>query len=143
MNSKCSALFVALALLFTLASCGGTKTATSDANTNSAASADGVKVDNATLTLADYLRRVPGLQVSGNGNATRVMIRGGGSLSGNNSPLYVLDGTQIGNDYAQAASMVDVNDIKSVRVLKDGASTSQYGLQGSAGVVLITTKKGK
>ncbi|MFK7935302.1 MAG: TonB-dependent receptor plug domain-containing protein [Saprospiraceae bacterium] len=99
-----------------------------------------VEVNNGNLTLADYLRRIPGVQVRGSGTNASVTVRGGGSMGGSNSPLYVIDGSQVGNDYGGVASQVDPNDIKSVRVLKDASATSAYGMQGSSGVIVIKTK---
>lgn len=87
------------------------------------------------LSLANYLRRIPGLQVSGE----RVIVRG--MAAGNERPLFILDGRRIGNDFGAVQSVIDPNDIKSVQVLKDAASTSIYGLQGSGGVIKITSKK--
>ncbi|MEQ8715866.1 MAG: TonB-dependent receptor plug domain-containing protein [Cyclobacteriaceae bacterium] len=103
---------------------------------------DEVKTANLqNLTLADYLRRIPGLQVQGSGQNVSVTVRGSTSVSADNSPLYVIDRNMVGNDYAQVAAMIDPNDIASVNVLKDAASTSSYGLRGANGVVVIKTKK--
>jgi TonB-linked SusC/RagA family outer membrane protein len=70
------------------------------------------------------------------GQGPRVKIRGANSITGNNEPLYVTDGN-IG------ATPDDPNDIESIEILKDAASTAIYGSRGSNGVVLITTKSGK
>ncbi|MGH2623767.1 MAG: carboxypeptidase-like regulatory domain-containing protein, partial [Sphingobacterium sp.] len=74
------------------------------------------------------------------GAAPRVIIRGGTSINNPNgaSPLYIIDGVIRSN-------MNDINsdDIASMQILKDAASTSIYGARGSNGVVIITTKKGK
>ncbi|RMG25934.1 MAG: hypothetical protein D6730_10005 [Bacteroidetes bacterium] len=102
-----------------------------------------VTPDQPSLTLANYLRRIPGIRVSGNGQNARVIIRGGSTVNLSEEPLYVLDGAPMGNSYAQIYNMVDVNDIASVSVLKDGASAAIYGTRGNAGVILITTKKGE
>ncbi|MDB5115646.1 MAG: TonB-dependent receptor [Mucilaginibacter sp.] len=69
------------------------------------------------------------------GQAPRVKIRGANSITGNNEPLYVTDGN-IGT------APDDPNDIESIEILKDAASTAIYGSRGSNGVVLITTKSG-
>ncbi len=101
-----------------------------------------VETKETNLSLADYLRRVPGLQVRGSGENVTVMIRGGsGSPLGGNEPLYVIDRVRIGNNYNQAKDQVDVNDIRYIEVLKDVASTSLYGMIGSNGVVVIHLKK--
>ena len=91
------------------------------------------------LSLADLLRRQPGVLVQGSGNNAKVAIRGGAGPSGTD-PLYVLDRVPIGNSYAQVAGMVDVNDIANINVLS-GADASQYGTRGNSGVIEITTKK--
>ena len=71
-------------------------------------------------------------------NATSsIQIRGAGSLSGSNEPLYVIDGVA-GGDIRNISSQ----DIESISVLKDAASAAIYGTRGANGVVLITTKKG-
>ena len=93
------------------------------------------------LTLADMLRRVPGVRVSGQGSNVEVYIRGASSLEGNNQPLYVLDGSPIGNDYALVERRIDLNDIESVSVLRDSGA-AVYGSRATGGVVLITSKKG-
>lgn len=87
--------------------------------------------------------KVAGVQVtpisSQPGAASTIRIRGTNSLTGNSSPLFVIDGL-IG-----AGNSADINmmDIESVEVLKDASATALYGSRGSAGVILITTKRGK
>ncbi len=68
----------------------------------------------------------------------KVRIRGGGSITQDNSPLYIVDGFQVSsiNDIPPA-------DIKSIDVLKDASATAIYGAQGANGVILVTTKSGK
>ncbi|WP_375433814.1 SusC/RagA family TonB-linked outer membrane protein [uncultured Hymenobacter sp.] len=68
----------------------------------------------------------------------QVRVRGGGSITQDNSPLYVVDGVQIEN----ALSVIAPQDIASVDVLKDASATAIYGARGANGVVIITTKKG-
>lgn len=85
--------------------------------------------------------RAAGVQVTNAGGApgsdARIRIRGANSVLGNNDPLYVVDGF-VGADF----NMVNPNDIESIQILKDAASTSIYGSRGANGVVIITTKKG-
>lgn len=88
--------------------------------------------------------RVAGLQVytsSGEPSATpSVRLRGVGSISGGNTPLYVIDGIPV-----NSGSIVSLNpnDIESVTVLKDPSTTSIYGARAANGVILYTTKKGR
>ncbi len=72
------------------------------------------------------------------GASSNVQIRGVSSISGSNDPLYVVDGVPQSGDPGLSA-----NEIESVDVLKDAASAAIYGTRGAAGVILITTKKGK
>lgn len=96
--------------------------------------------------------KVAGLQVIGNGGplaSTRVVIRGNGSLSGNNQPLYVIDGVPIMNDmgesgdldYGNPANNISPDEIESIEVLKGANASALYGSDGANGVILITTKK--
>lgn len=72
------------------------------------------------------------------GKNPAVTIRGI-STFGNNSPLYVVNGTPMGNDI----SYLNPNDIESMEVLKDASASAIYGTRASSGVILVTTKKGK
>jgi len=75
------------------------------------------------------------------GSAATVRIRGITSLNeGASDPLYVVDGVVIGNG---GINYLSPNDIESIEVLKDAASAAIYGARSSAGVILVTTKKGK
>lgn len=86
--------------------------------------------------------RLAGVQVTGSEGSPNaqvlIRVRGGGSITQDNSPLYVVDGIQVDN----ALSTMSVQDIESIDVLKDAASTSIYGARGANGVVIITTKGG-
>ena len=75
----------------------------------------------------------------GPGAAVTINVRGGGSITQDNTPLYVVDGVQVEN----ALNILAPQDIASVDVLKDAAATSIYGARGANGVVVITTKGGK
>ena len=86
--------------------------------------------------------RLAGVQVTGSEGSPNaqvlIRVRGGGSITQDNSPLYVVDGVQVDN----ALSVLSVQDIESIDVLKDAASTAIYGARGANGVVIITTKGG-
>jgi TonB-linked SusC/RagA family outer membrane protein len=87
--------------------------------------------------------RLAGVQVTGSEGSPNaqvlIRVRGGGSVTQDNSPLYVVDGIQVDN----ALSFISPQDIASIDVLKDAASTAIYGARGSNGVVIITTKGGR
>jgi len=102
--------------------------------------------------------RVAGAEISpasgAPGASTRIFIRGIKSLSGNNQPLFVIDGIPVGNIYIGSTSIngstdfgIPVNDINpedigSVSILKGTASSAMYGSRASNGVIMITTKRG-
>ncbi|WP_424495259.1 SusC/RagA family TonB-linked outer membrane protein [Salinimicrobium sp. GXAS 041] len=73
------------------------------------------------------------------GSSPGIVIRGVGTLNGSTSPLYIVDGIQ----YEGGINTLSQNDIESITVLKDAASTSLYGSRAANGVVLITTKDGR
>ncbi|HYG20883.1 MAG TPA: SusC/RagA family TonB-linked outer membrane protein [Ohtaekwangia sp.] len=102
--------------------------------------------------------RVAGLNVTstatGAAGSSRVVIRGNTSISGNNQPLYVVDGIPIDNQVRQSAGewggrdagdgiqMLNPDEIESITVLKGGSAAALYGFRASNGVILITTKQG-
>jgi TonB-dependent starch-binding outer membrane protein SusC len=69
----------------------------------------------------------------------RIRVRGGMSITGDNSPLYIVDGVQVEN----GLTAISPQDIQSIDVLKDAAATAIYGARGANGVILITTKSGR
>ena len=104
--------------------------------------------------------KVAGVQINsasgGVGSSTRVVIRGNKSFTGNNQPLYVVDGIPIDNssvgtgdnlnngvDVGNRANDVNPEDVESVTVLKGPAATALYGSRAATGAIIITTKSGR
>ncbi len=108
--------------------------------------------------------KIAGVQINNSGgqagSSSRIIIRGNTSLTGNNQPLFVIDGIPVDNSSergidedtesalfngygANRAIDIDPNTIESTTVLKGAAATALYGSRGAFGVILITTKKGK
>ena len=104
--------------------------------------------------------KVAGVQIQSNsgapGSSTRVVIRGGTSITGNNQALYVVDGIPIDNssfgtgdnlnnqvDAGNRGNDINPEDIESVSILKGPAAAALYGSRASNGAILITTKSGK
>ncbi len=96
----------------------------------------------------------PGVRVITNsgqpGSAPTVRIRGFGSVNGNRSPLYVVDGVPIDNTNSDVSgeginplNSINPDDVKSINVLSDAVATAIYGSRGANGVVVITTKSGE
>ena len=76
------------------------------------------------------------------GEAPTIRIRGQGSISFDANPLVVVDGISVGTD-PDFLSSLDMNDIESIEILKDAASSAIYGSRGANGIIMITTKEGK
>jgi len=113
-----------------------------------------------TVNLANSLQgKVAGLNIAntatGAGGSSRIIIRGNGSISGNNQPLVVVDGTPINNDNLGSAGMwgggdqgdgissLNPDEIETISVLKGATAAALYGSRASNGVILVTTKGGK
>jgi len=125
----------------------------------------GVKQDEIMATndfnpISSLSGKVAGLTISGQNfsGSKNILIRGASSFSGNNQPLFVIDGipisnenfndygTQIGGggyDYGSMTNDLNSNDIKSIEVLKGSAASALYGSRGQNGVIMITTKSGE
>ncbi|WP_435315531.1 SusC/RagA family TonB-linked outer membrane protein, partial [Cellulophaga fucicola] len=94
--------------------------------------------------------KMAGVRITSNGgqpdSAPNIRIRGGSSLSANNSPLIVIDGIPVDNTnpagVGNPLSLINPNDIESFSVLKDASATAIYGSRASNGVIIISTKKG-
>ncbi|WP_321333675.1 TonB-dependent receptor [uncultured Bacteroides sp.] len=88
--------------------------------------------------------KVAGVVISQSGGdpmgTTNIRIRGTSSLSGGNDPLVIIDG--VFGDMTMLNSL-SPNDIESMTILKDASETAQYGSRGAAGVIVVTTSKGK
>lgn len=87
--------------------------------------------------------RLAGVQVTSTegspGADVIIRVRGGGSITQDNAPIYIVDGIQVEN----ALSVISPQDIASIDVLKDASTTAIYGARGANGVVIITTKSGR
>lgn len=97
--------------------------------------------------------KVAGVQIvppGFNTGSARIVIRGNSSITGNNQPLFVVDGVPIDNtpgddssiDYGNNAADINTEDVEDIQVLKGPNASALYGSRAANGVVLITTKKG-
>ena len=120
-----------------------------------------VKETNVVNSLAGRVAGITLTQSTGGvGSGTRVIIRGNNSLTGNNQPLYVVDGIPMDNsgfgsadgsgtanykrsDFGTGVSDLNPDDIESISVLKGPNAAALYGSRAANGVILITTKKGR
>jgi TonB-linked SusC/RagA family outer membrane protein len=119
-------------------------------NTDQIANSNNTNIINSLAGKVSGVRVTPSSGAAG--ASTFIEIRGSTSLTGNNQPLFVVDGIPIqsgggggsvdGVAYSDRAIDLNPDDIESISVLKGGAATALYGLRASNGVVLVTTKKG-
>ncbi len=105
--------------------------------------------------------KVSGVQISRSGSmggSSRILIRGASSVTGENQPLFVVDGVPMDNssysdadtdrgaggyDYGNMAQDINPDDVESVSVLKGPAASALYGSRAANGVIMVTTKSGK
>jgi TonB-dependent outer membrane receptor, SusC/RagA subfamily, signature region len=88
------------------------------------------------------MNRSPGVWVGrGADGGIAVRIRGGSSLYGNNEPLYILDGSPFVPGANGSLTGINPYDIESIRVVKDPAELTMYGVRGANGVIIIKTKQ--
>ncbi len=98
-----------------------------------------VPVASATEALAGKMAGVNITTSEGSPDAdVKIRVRGGGSITGDNTPLFIVDGFPV-----ESISDIPASDIEDMTVLKDASSTAIYGSRGANGVILITTKSGK
>ncbi|HEV7783107.1 MAG TPA: TonB-dependent receptor [Chitinophagaceae bacterium] len=99
-----------------------------------------IPINSAAEALNGRLAGVTATTSEGSPDATiRIRVRGGMSITGDNNPLFIVDGVQVEN----GLSTISPQDIQSIDVLKDAAATAIYGARGGNGVIIITTKSGK
>ncbi len=127
--------------------------------TGSIVSVSGEEIDNSAAhdPVSALQGRAAGVQVISNsgapGGGMSIRVRGNSSLNSGNSPLYVIDGVPVEsnsqstlngseNHGLNPLSAINPNDIESIEILKDAASTAIYGSRAANGVVIITTKRG-
>jgi TonB-linked SusC/RagA family outer membrane protein len=99
-----------------------------------------IPVNSAAEMLNGRLAGVTATTAEGSPDAdVRVRVRGGMSITGDNSPLYIIDGVQVEN----GLNTLSPQNIQTIDVLKDASATAIYGARGANGVIVITTKSGK
>ncbi|MBX2934322.1 MAG: TonB-dependent receptor [Ferruginibacter sp.] len=99
-----------------------------------------IPINSAAEALNGRLAGVTATTAEGSPDAQiNIRVRGGMSITGDNTPLYIVDGIQVEN----GLSALSPQDIQSIDVLKDAAATAIYGARGGNGVIIITTKSGK
>lgn len=138
----------------------GYSTQSKESLTGSVAQVGGEKLEQLPVSTFEQALRgsVAGLQASAIDGApganTQIRIRGIGSITASSEPLYVIDGVPVQSGdlstlnsnngrSGNVMTLINPNDIKSISVLKDAASTAIYGSRGANGVILITTKSGE
>ncbi len=108
----------------------------------SSVNADAIAVAPVASAIEAISGKLAGVQITtteGSPDAEmNIRVRGGGSITGDNTPLFIVDGFPV-----ESISDIPPTDIESIDVLKDASSTAIYGSRGANGVVIVTTKSGK
>ena len=131
--------FTSIVLVVLFFGCSSSKSEI-QANSEKYGGTSEVQVENPSITLADYLRRVSGVRVSGNGPSASILIRGTETAIGSSDPLFVLDGIKIGRDFSRVYSLVNMNKVNKIKVLKGIEASASYGMEGGNGVIEIFTE---
>jgi len=98
---------------------------------------EGIALPDVSSTMEGQMAGIIVNESSGQPGATKTLLIRGISTNGDNSPLFLVDGVQVGN-----IDNINPSDVESIDVLKDAASCAIYGARAANGVVIITTKKG-
>ncbi len=130
-------LFLALpAIIF--ASCKLSEEATENPGNNTISSGSVIENIDETEDLSSQLTKIAGVRVDGIGAYARVHIRGINSFGSSSAPLFIIDEGVMTRNYSNVYHMVSGVKIKRIRVLK-GAEAARYGMEGTNGVIEITT----
>ncbi len=115
------------------------KDLTGSVATISADAITAIPVANPTEAIAGKMSGVQVTTTEGSPDAdVKIRVRGGGSITQSNDPLYIVDGFPV-----ESISDIPASDIEDISILKDASSTAIYGSRGANGVILVTTKSGK
>ena len=136
-------LFTGLSVVFLLSGCAASKgTGASTADDPNTITSDEIQETDYVDLNELIARRVPGIRISqsSTGGIT-VVIRGVNSFTGDNSPLYVVDGIPIEPGRDGSLPGVMISEIEEIRVYKDSAQTARWGMRGGNGVIEVKTKK--
>jgi outer membrane receptor protein involved in Fe transport len=129
-----------LAIIGLAVSCGTPQTVTKQ---DQGRKSNTIEIDNTKTGITDltvYLKQISGVQVNGAGPDATIVVRGISSVNMETSPLFVVNGHPVGNNFATVYNMIDVQQVKRVTVLKSSVDTSMYGMRGATGVVEIELK---
>lgn len=128
-----------LPILILLASCATIRDTDRDSELSGDQRTELTQIDPA-ISMLDHLKRVSGLNIDQRGGEVNVFLRGVSTIASDNRALFVVNGTPIGNRYADLENSVDVNDVELISVLRGSQASQLYGMRASFGAVVVTTK---
>jgi TonB-dependent SusC/RagA subfamily outer membrane receptor len=134
-----------LPVVIVLTACGHGRTATtqpqSSTPTGTVLTADDIRRSPGQSLEQLLLARVPGLELRRAADGHTVLhLRGTNTFMGQEEPLFVVNGIELGPSVIGNLAAIDVHDIETVQVLRDAAATAAYGVRGANGVIIIRTK---
>ena len=134
--------FVPVLLLFTACSHRTAASLPADSRPpNTVLTADDIRRSPGQSLEQLLLARVPGLELRRAADGHAVLhLRGTNTFMGQEEPLFVVNGIELGPSVSGNLAAIDIHDIETVQVLRDAAATAAYGVRGANGVIIIVTK---
>jgi len=136
MKKNVTKIFILL-ICVGLGACTGTKKGSSGSDESPKRLFDSNRGGPTDQILANYLRTIPRLKVSGSPGNYFVTNSVSSTFQGDKRPLFVLDGVQVGRDFNRITSMVQLQSISSIEFIRANQATFKYGEAGRNGVVMI------
>ncbi|PWN07309.1 TonB-dependent receptor plug domain-containing protein [Rhodohalobacter mucosus] len=134
-----SASNLLIPLFILLSACATTERTTDSGDSSQTETSESSSVD-PSISLLKQIRMLPGIYVESRGGELNVYLRGQYSFNAETRVLFVVNNVPIGRDFNALDSMVNVEDIQSIRVMRAIESAQLYGLRGSSGAIVIKTK---
>lgn len=134
-----SASILLIPLFLMLSACTATERTTDNGDSSQSESSESSSVD-PSISLLKQIRMLPGIYVESRAGDVNVYLRGQYSFNAETRVLFVVNNIPIGRDFSSLDSMVNVDDIKSIKVMRAIESAQLYGLRGSSGAIVIETK---
>jgi outer membrane cobalamin receptor len=95
---------------------------------------------NSSISLLKQIRRLPGVYIERNGGQTDVYLKGGFSFAAETRVLFVVNNIPVGNDFSEIDGLVNVNDIKNIKVMRSFQSSQLFGMRGAYGAIVFETR---
>ena len=134
-----SASILLIPMFIVLSACTATERTTGNGDSSQSETSQSSNVD-PSISLLKQIRMLPGIYVESRGGQVDVYLKGQYSFNAETRVLFVVNNIPVGRDFSALDSMVNVDDIKSIRVMRAIESAQVFGLRGSSGAIVIETR---